>query len=67
MGTFSSMRKMNIVQTVFSSVRLPRDYDESPGAVAADVDGDGRLDLIVSHGESAAQPLSVYKVNQVRV
>lgn len=67
MGTFSSMRKMNIVQTVFSSVRLPRDCDESPGAVAADVDGDGRLDLIVSHGESAAQPLSVYKVNQVRV
>lgn len=38
-----------------------------PGAVATDFDGDGRLELMVSHGESAAQPLSVYKVLQVRV
>lgn len=38
-----------------------------PGAVATDFDGDGRLELLVSHGESAAQPLSVYKVLQVRV
>ncbi|KAF0027474.1 hypothetical protein F2P81_020215 [Scophthalmus maximus] len=38
--------------------------DGSPGAVATDFDGDGRLELLVSHGESAAQPLSVYKVNQ---
>ncbi|XP_038152176.1 cartilage acidic protein 1 isoform X2 [Cyprinodon tularosa] len=34
------------------------------GAIATDFDGDGRLELVVSHGESAAQPLSVYKVNQ---
>ncbi|CAL8256367.1 unnamed protein product [Lota lota] len=34
------------------------------GAVATDFDGDGRLDLLVSHGESAAQPISVYRVNQ---
>ncbi|XP_056147451.1 cartilage acidic protein 1 [Lampris incognitus] len=34
------------------------------GAVATDFDGDGRLDLLVSHGESAAQPVSVYRVNQ---
>ncbi|KAL2083109.1 hypothetical protein ACEWY4_020882 [Coilia grayii] len=34
------------------------------GAVVTDFDGDGRLDLIVSHGESAAQPLSVYRVIQ---
>ncbi|XP_066549433.1 cartilage acidic protein 1 isoform X2 [Amia ocellicauda] len=33
------------------------------GAVVTDFDGDGRLDLLVSHGESAAQPLSVFKVN----
>uniref|UniRef100_A0A8C6UHG5 Cartilage acidic protein 1b n=1 Tax=Neogobius melanostomus TaxID=47308 RepID=A0A8C6UHG5_9GOBI len=33
------------------------------GAVATDFDGDGRLELLVSHGESAAQPLSIYKVN----
>ena len=31
------------------------------GAVAADVDGDGALELIVVHGEVAAQPISVYK------
>ena len=37
------------------------------GAVATDFDGDGRLELLISHGESAAQPLSVYKVNQVSV
>ncbi|XP_069394425.1 cartilage acidic protein 1 isoform X3 [Paralichthys olivaceus] len=37
------------------------------GAVATDFDGDGRLELLVSHGESAAQPVSVYKVNQVSV
>lgn len=41
--------------------------DGSLGAVATDFDGDGRLELLVSHGESAAQPLSVYKVNQVSV
>ncbi|KAG2462606.1 CRAC1 protein, partial [Polypterus senegalus] len=33
------------------------------GAVVTDFDGDGRLDLIVSHGENVAQPLSVFKVN----
>ncbi|ACM56446.1 CRTAC1 family protein [Halorubrum lacusprofundi] len=31
------------------------------GAVAADIDGDGILELIVVHGEVAAQPISVYK------
>lgn len=41
--------------------------DGSTGAVATDFDGDGRLELLVSHGESAAQPLSVYKVTQVRI
>lgn len=41
--------------------------DGCAGAVATDFDGDGRLELLVSHGESAAQPLSVYKVNQVSV
>lgn len=40
-------------------------WDGCAGAVATDFDGDGRLELLVSHGESAAQPLSVYKVNQV--
>lgn len=31
------------------------------GAVAADLDGDGVLELLIVHGEIAAQPLSVYK------
>ncbi|EMA62685.1 CRTAC1 family protein [Halorubrum lipolyticum] len=31
------------------------------GAVAADIDGDGVLELIVVHGEVAAQPIAVYK------
>ena len=30
------------------------------GAVAADIDGDGVLELIVVHGEVAAQPITVY-------
>ncbi|RXM36910.1 Cartilage acidic protein 1 [Acipenser ruthenus] len=34
------------------------------GAAVTDFDGDGKLDLIVAHGESVAQPLSIYKVNQ---
>ncbi|KAA0718236.1 Cartilage acidic protein 1 ASPIC [Triplophysa tibetana] len=34
------------------------------GAVVTDFDGDGQLDLLVTHGESAAQPISVYRVTQ---
>ncbi|XP_064173534.1 cartilage acidic protein 1 isoform X1 [Anguilla rostrata] len=34
------------------------------GATVTDFDGDGQLDLLVSHGESAAQPISVYRVSQ---
>lgn len=30
-----------------------------------DFDGDGMLDLILSHGESMAQPLSVFRGSQV--
>ncbi|XDA88129.1 hypothetical protein R6Z07F_017798 [Ovis aries] len=34
------------------------------GGVVTDFDGDGMLDLILSHGESMAQPLSVFQGNQ---
>jgi hypothetical protein len=30
------------------------------GAAVADVDGDGRLELLIAHGEAAAQPLTYY-------
>lgn len=33
------------------------------GAVAADVDGDGVLELLLSRGESAAQPLGLFKAS----
>lgn len=32
------------------------------GAAVADIDGDGVLELLIAHGDSAAQPLSLYKV-----
>ncbi len=32
------------------------------GAIAADLDGDGVLELVLVHGEVAAQPISVYAV-----
>lgn len=31
------------------------------GAAVADIDGDGHLELLVAHGEGAAQPLALYK------
>ncbi|XP_021255842.1 cartilage acidic protein 1 isoform X2 [Numida meleagris] len=34
------------------------------GGAVTDFDGDGMLDLILSHGESMAQPLSVFKSTQ---
>uniref|UniRef100_A0A7N4NW64 Cartilage acidic protein 1 n=1 Tax=Sarcophilus harrisii TaxID=9305 RepID=A0A7N4NW64_SARHA len=34
------------------------------GGVVTDFDGDGMLDLVLSHGESMAQPLSVFRGNQ---
>ncbi|MFQ3614229.1 MAG: CRTAC1 family protein [Cyanobacteriota bacterium] len=31
------------------------------GAAVADLDGDGRLELLIAHGESGPQPLSLYR------
>lgn len=33
------------------------------GAVVADVDGDGVLELLIAHGEAAPEPLTLYKVD----
>ena len=33
------------------------------GAAVADIDNDGVLELLISHGESGAQPLSLFKAN----
>ena len=33
------------------------------GAAVADIDNDGILELLVSHGESGLQPLSLYKAD----
>lgn len=30
-----------------------------------DLDGDGQLEMLLAHGESAQQPISVFKVTQV--
>lgn len=37
------------------------------GAAVADVDGDGVLELLLAHGNSKAQPLSLYRVPQASV
>ncbi|XP_061686515.1 cartilage acidic protein 1a isoform X2 [Syngnathoides biaculeatus] len=34
------------------------------GGTVTDMDGDGQLDLLLAHGESTAQPISVFKVGQ---
>ncbi len=35
-------------------------YGLGTGAAVADLDGDGRLELLISHGESGEQPLTLY-------
>ena len=35
----------------------------SSDAGVADLDGDGRLELLISHGESASEPLTLYTPN----
>jgi len=35
------------------------------GAAVADIDGDGRLELLIAHGESMPQPLSLFRASGV--
>ena len=34
------------------------------GGAVADMDGDGQVELLLSHGESASEPLTLYQVNE---
>ena len=34
------------------------------GGAVADMNGDGQVVLLLSHGESASEPLTLYEVNQ---
>ena len=40
---------------------MPAATTDGTGAAIGDFDGDGVLELLVSHGESAAQPLSLFR------
>jgi hypothetical protein len=37
-------------------------YGRGTGAAAYDIDGDGLLELLISHGENRAEPLSLHRV-----
>lgn len=37
------------------------------GGTVTDIDGDGQLELLLAHGESVQQPISVFRVAQVCV
>lgn len=55
----------------FTLYSLYFDYNDTTlclfwtGGTVTDLDGDGQLDLLIAHGESAQQPISVFKVTQV--
>ena len=34
------------------------------GGAVADMDGDGQVELLLSHGESASEPLTMYSVTE---
>lgn len=56
---------MNVQGHIFSSyLTMAMIYT---GGAVTDLDGDGKLEVILSHGESAEQPISVYRVNSDEV
>ncbi len=51
---------------VFQEIRLNNALEPNglgTGAAVADIDNDGVLELLISHGESGLQPLSLFKFN----
>ena len=51
-----------VFQTIKINTALET-YGLGTGAAVADIDNDGILELLISHGESGYQPLSLYKAN----
>ncbi|CAL1540348.1 unnamed protein product [Lymnaea stagnalis] len=52
---------VNIVPEDIGDAAEPNQY--GTGAAVADINGDGVLEMLVAHGESRAQPLSLYHVS----
>ena len=49
---------------VFEEIKLEQGLEPNglgTGAAVADIDNDGVLELLLSHGESGAQPLTLFK------
>lgn len=59
---FNNSSNPDIQKMDIGQAKEPRGF--GTGAAIADMDGDGLLDLLVSHGESQTQPLKVYRVNR---
>lgn len=57
---FTKDEKVKIRKTRIGDAEEPMGY--GTGGAAADVDGDGVLEMILAHGESNEQPLEVYHV-----
>ncbi len=51
---------------VFKEINIENALEKNglgTGAAVADIDGDGILELLISHGEAGYQPLTLYKAN----
>jgi len=51
---------------IFEEIKIENAYEKNglgTGAAVADIDNDGILELLISHGETGLQPLSLYKAD----